>query len=84
MLEFLQNNWQLIVALVLAVVNFIVTLAVHAKSSSKIAAGATAQENTAASVAEALLSVVALSKELINEIDNQKKKTGSEEIQQNG
>lgn len=81
MLEFIQEHWQLIVALCLSLVNFIITLCVHAKSSSKIKTLNTTTADQTGSVAEALLSVVALSKELINEIQSTKKE-GSQDLSQ--
>ena len=80
MLEFIQEHWQLLVALVLSVVNFIITLCVHSRSSSKIKGLSTTTTEANASVAEALLSVVSISKELVNEIEN-KSKVGQETVQ---
>lgn len=72
MLQFLSDHWQLICSLILAIVNLIVTMCVHARSSKKISGLSTTTTENTASVAEALLTVVTLSKEVLNEIESTK------------
>lgn len=76
MIEFISEHWELFASLVFAVINLIITLVVHGKSSNKI-------ENisgVSVKVSEALLSIAAINKEIQNEIKNSSIK-GSKDLQ---
>lgn len=72
MIDFITDHWQLFCSLILAIINLIVTLCVHSRSSKKISGLNTETTQNTASVAEALLTVVTLSKEVLDEIQSTK------------
>ncbi|QCS36127.1 hypothetical protein [Capybara microvirus Cap1_SP_133] len=75
--EFLLDHWEALIAFIVGVINLVITLCVHGKSSTKIEK--LDWNNT--QVGSALLSVVNLAKELQNEIETFK---GSKDLQKDG